>query len=159
MLLLWGLQSTQWSRAYSFWRGLPIVPGWIGPSSIAPLHFWAHLGPPGFLVPPPQLIPMGLLNLRGVLPTWCLMFAYGSSWVPSKTPKKWIELYRSSDTKWRAPKFLVRPKLGLSYSTMELWGIWSTLPTLNTRRDRWACWSSRMGLGRVTSFIYLLEPA
>jgi len=23
---------------------------------------------------------------------------------------------------WRAPKFLVRPTLGLSYSTAELWG-------------------------------------
>jgi hypothetical protein len=60
---------------------------------------------------------------------------------------------------WHAPKFLVRPKLGLSYSIAELWGTLGTFPTLSTRRGRGACWSSRIGLRRVTSFTYLLEPA
>jgi len=84
--------------------------------------FWSFrvLGPSGFLVPPPQLILTGLLGLRWVLPTWSLVLAYGSSWVPSEIPKKWIELNQSSDTTWRAPKSLVRPKLGLSYSHNEI---------------------------------------
>jgi hypothetical protein len=35
---------------------------------------------------------------------------------------------------------------------MKLWGTWGTFPALITRRSRGACWSSGMGLGRVTSF-------
>ncbi len=33
-----------------------------------------------------------------------------------------------------------------------MWGTWGTLPTLSTRMGRGACWSSRMELGRVTSY-------
>jgi hypothetical protein len=117
MLLLWGLQPAHWSRAYSFWRRLPIVPGWIGPSSVGPLHFRFHFSPPRFLVPSPQLILAVLHDLRWVLPTWYLELVFDSSWMPSETPKKWTKLNQSSDTKWRAPKSLVSPKLGLSHSS------------------------------------------
>jgi len=40
---------------------------------------------------------------------------------------------------WHVPKFLVRPKKGLNYSTAELWKIWGTFLALNTKRGRKAC--------------------
>jgi len=122
MLLFWKLQPTCWNWTYSFWGGLLIVPGWIGLSFVAPLHFWAHLGPIEFLVPPPQLILAGLLDLHWVLPTWSLVFAYNSSWVPFENPKKWTELNWNSDTTWCTPKSLVSLKLGLSYSNCGIVG-------------------------------------
>jgi hypothetical protein len=55
------------------------------------------------------------------------------------------------------------PKLGpiwaLVSKTTKLWGLEGTLPTLNTKRGRGACWSSGMGLGRGKNFSYSLEPA
>jgi hypothetical protein len=120
MLLLWGPQPAHWSWAYSFWGGLPIVVRWIGPIFVVPLHFRAHFGPPGFLVPPPQLIIAGLLDFHWVLPTWSLELAYDSSWVPFETPKKWIELNRSSNTTWHTPKSLVSPQVGPKYSSCEI---------------------------------------
>jgi len=57
---------------------------------------------------------------------------------------------------------LPSPKLGprwaLVSKTMKLWGLKGTLPALSTKRGRGACWSSRMGLGKGTSFSYILEP-
>jgi len=41
----------------------------------------------------------------------CLRFFLGAI----RNSQEMNELYRSSDTKWRAPKFLIRPKVGLSY--------------------------------------------
>ncbi len=43
---------------------------------------------------------------------------------------------------WRAPKSLVRPKLGPSYSTAEMWRTRGTLPAFSTKRGKGACWSS-----------------
>jgi hypothetical protein len=58
---------------------------------------------------------------------------------------------------------LPSPKLGprwaLVSKTTKLWGLEGTLPALNTKRGRRACWSSGMGLGRGTNFSYLLELA
>jgi len=60
---------------------------------------------------------------------------------------------------------LPSPKLGPRWALVskiaELWGFQGTLPTLSITRGRGACWSSKMGLGRGTSFSYLfeLEPA
>jgi hypothetical protein len=42
---------------------------------------------------------------------------------------------------------------------VELWRTQGMFPALSTRRGRRACWSFEMGLGRVTSFTYLLKPA
>ncbi len=80
------------------------------------------------------------------------MLAYGYSWAPSETPKKWIELNWSFDTTWRAPKSLIRPKTGLSYSHNGIVRNLGTVLALNTKRCRGACWNSRMGLRRVTSY-------
>jgi hypothetical protein len=61
------------------------------------------------------------------------VFAYGSSWVPSEILKKWIELNRSSNTKWRAPKFLVRPKKGpIMLKSESSWNL-VPLPTSSTK--------------------------
>ncbi len=79
----WGSPPTHQNQAYSSWGGFLIVPAWIGPNSFVPLHFRVHLGPPEFSVRRPQLIPAGLLGLWWVPPTWSLVLAYGSSWVPS----------------------------------------------------------------------------
>jgi hypothetical protein len=87
------------------------------------------------------------------------LFAYGSSRVPSETPKKWIELYWSSDTKWRTPKVLIKPKMGISYSNSEIMKKSGMLPALSTKRGKGVCWNFGMGLGRVTSFNYLFELA
>jgi hypothetical protein len=58
---------------------------------------------------------------------------------------------------------LPSPKLGprwaLVFKTAELWGLEGTLPVPNTKRGRWACWSSGMGLRRGTSFSYSIKPA
>jgi len=91
----WGPPPTHQSRAYSSWGGLLIIPGWIGLSSFVLPHFRAHLGPPGSSVLPPQLIPTGLLGLQRAPPTRSLVLTYGSSWVPSQIPKKWIKLTRA----------------------------------------------------------------
>jgi hypothetical protein len=66
-----------------------------------------------------------------------------------KNLKKWIVL-------WRAPKSLVRPKLGPSYSIAEMWGTRGTLPAFNTKRGRRACWSSGIGT-RKSDKPYLLS--
>jgi hypothetical protein len=59
---------------------------------------------------------------------------------------------------WRIPKFLVRPKRGLSYLNNRIVRNLA-LPALSTKGGRGACWSSGIGLGRMTNFSYLLEPA
>jgi hypothetical protein len=46
------------------------------------------------------------------------------------------------DTSWRAPKSLVRPKLGPSYSIAKMWRTRGMLPAFSTKRGRGACWSS-----------------
>jgi len=70
---------------------------------------------------------------------------------------KFVSLLKNNLSKntillWRAPKFLVKPKLGLSYSTAKLWGTQGMFPAFNTRQGKGACWSSRMGLRRVISY-------
>jgi hypothetical protein len=133
MTPLWGPQPTHWSQAYSFWKGHPIVLGWIGPSFVILPQFRAHLGPPRVLVPPPPLISEGLLGLQRVLTTWSIVLAYGSSWVPSEIPKKWMELTRSFDTTWCTPKFLIRPKKGPTMSKSgSSWNLVSLLAS-NTK--------------------------
>jgi hypothetical protein len=44
--------------------------------------------------------------------------------------------FKEKKVKWRAPKSLVRPKLGPSYFTVEMWGTRGTLPTFSTKRGR-----------------------
>jgi hypothetical protein len=65
--------------------------------------------------------------------------------------------------KWVCSDALPSPKLGPKWAlvskTAELWGLEGTVPTLNTKKGRGACWSFGMGLGRGTSFSYSLEPA
>jgi len=60
---------------------------------------------------------------------------------------------------WRTPKSLVSLQIGLTYLNNGIVRNSGHAPALSTRRGRGACWSSGMGVGRVTSFTYLLEPA
>jgi len=66
-----------------------------------------------------------------------------------------------SQKKWELPDALPSPKLdprwALVSKIVELWGLEGMLPTLNTKKGRGVCWSFGMGLGRGTSFNYLLE--
>jgi len=57
------------------------------------------------------------------------------------------------------PSFLFDPKCVWVIQIAELWRTRGTLPALSIKRGRGSCWSSKMGLGRVTSFSYLLELA
>jgi hypothetical protein len=56
------------------------------------------------------------------------------------------------------PNFLLDPSWAQVSQTAKLFGTRGTLPALNIKRGRGACWSFGMGLGRGTSFSYLLEP-
>jgi hypothetical protein len=47
----------------------------------------------------------------------------------------------------------------LVYKTMKLWGLEGTLPALDTKKAKGACWTSGIGLWRGTNFSHLLEPA
>jgi hypothetical protein len=51
------------------------------------------------------------------------------------------------------------PRWALVSKTTELWGLKGMFLALSTKRGRGACWSSEIGIGRGTSFSYLLEPA
>jgi len=60
---------------------------------------------------------------------------------------------------WRNRKSQARPKMGLGFKNVEVWGLEGTLPALSTKRGRGACWSSGMGLGRRTSLFTYSQPA
>jgi hypothetical protein len=57
--------------------------------------------------------------------------------------------------KWRNPKSLVRlPRVQLCHK-VEVWGLEGSLPALDTKRGRGACWGSGIRLGRGTSYLVI----
>jgi hypothetical protein len=78
-----------------------------------------------------------------------------SSWINFKKLQKLMLSMTFSDA---LPSPKLCPIWALVSKTTELWGLEGMFPSLNTKRGRRACWSSRMGLRRGTSFNYLLEP-
>ncbi len=80
------------------------------------------------------------------------IFSYVHGWKSQNGWKVWMKIDTLSSPK-------LGPRWALVSKTAKLWGLEGTLPTLNPKRGRRACWSSEMGLGRGTSFSYLLKPA
>jgi len=65
-------------------------------------------------------------------------------------------LNATAEDRWRAPKSLVRPKLGPSYSTTKMWGTQGTLLAFNTKGVEGLCWSSGIGT-RTSDKLYSLS--
>jgi hypothetical protein len=109
------------------------------------------------LVPPPQLIPTKLLGPRWVLPPWSLALAYDSSWVPSK---KWnwaqLELWYQMTHPQLLEGFKKESQVE---DNGKREGVGARSLIRSTRGVEGRARAPGLGLGRVTSFIHLLEPA
>jgi len=69
----------------------------------------------------------------------------------TKVSWTWVVVYDA------LPSSLLDPSWVQVSQTSKFFGIWGTLPALSIKRGRGACWSSEMGLGKGTSFSYLLK--